>query len=79
LRNALSASIGRPLSATLLFDYPTIDALSRFLMREVLGEDRKVPDVPSAGKDDVLALVEELSDEEINRRLDEMRKGPARA
>ncbi|MHB1132624.1 MAG: SDR family NAD(P)-dependent oxidoreductase [Chloroflexota bacterium] len=36
LRNALSASVGRPLPATLLFDYPTIEDLTGFLLRELL-------------------------------------------
>jgi acyl transferase domain-containing protein/NADPH:quinone reductase-like Zn-dependent oxidoreductase/acyl carrier protein len=33
LRNSLSASTGRTLPATLLFDYPTLDALSGYFMR----------------------------------------------
>jgi hypothetical protein len=33
LRNALARSIGEPLPATLLFDYPSIDALTAFLVR----------------------------------------------
>ncbi len=36
LRNALAASLGRSLSATLLFDYPTIDSLTRHLAEDVL-------------------------------------------
>lgn len=36
LRNALSTSLGRPLPATLLFDYPTIGALTDYLSKEVL-------------------------------------------
>ena len=33
LRNALTRSIGQPLSVTLLFDYPTLDALTIYLAR----------------------------------------------
>jgi NADPH:quinone reductase-like Zn-dependent oxidoreductase/acyl carrier protein len=35
LRNALTRSIGQPLPATLLFDYPTLDALTDHLMRSL--------------------------------------------
>jgi hypothetical protein len=31
LRNALGAAVGMTLPATLLFDYPTVEALTRFL------------------------------------------------
>jgi acyl carrier protein len=33
LRNALTRSVGRSLPATLLFDYPTLDALAEYLFR----------------------------------------------
>ncbi len=36
LRNALAASLGRTLPATLLFDYPTIESLTLYLARDVL-------------------------------------------
>ncbi|WP_437873438.1 SDR family NAD(P)-dependent oxidoreductase [Sorangium sp. So ce363] len=36
LRNALSRRVGATLRATLAFDYPTVDALSRWLLGEVL-------------------------------------------
>jgi acyl transferase domain-containing protein len=36
LRNALGAAVRRTLPATLLFNYPTIDALTRYLCSEVL-------------------------------------------
>ncbi len=36
LRNRLSAELEKPLPATLVFDYPTIEALSDYLCREVL-------------------------------------------
>nr|AYM54554.1 short-chain dehydrogenase/reductase SDR [Racemicystis crocea] len=35
LRNALSARMGKPLPATLVFDYPTVSALSRHLLEKV--------------------------------------------
>jgi NAD(P)-dependent dehydrogenase (short-subunit alcohol dehydrogenase family)/acyl carrier protein len=36
LRNALAASLGRSLQATMLFDYPTIESLSLYLAKSVL-------------------------------------------
>ena len=36
LRNHLTGSIGRPLPATLLFDCPTLDELTGYLLREIL-------------------------------------------
>jgi acyl transferase domain-containing protein len=39
LRNALAASLGHSLSATLLFDYPTIESLTQFLAKDILKLD----------------------------------------
>jgi acyl carrier protein len=36
LRNALVTSLGRSLSSTLLFDYPTVESLTRYLGKDVL-------------------------------------------
>ena len=36
LRNVLAASLGHPLSATLLFDYPTVESLTHYLAKSVL-------------------------------------------
>jgi acyl carrier protein len=36
LRNALAASLGRSLSSTLLFDYPTVESLTHYLAKNVL-------------------------------------------
>jgi acyl transferase domain-containing protein/NADPH:quinone reductase-like Zn-dependent oxidoreductase/NADP-dependent 3-hydroxy acid dehydrogenase YdfG len=64
MRNRLASAFGRPLTATLLFDYPTIGALADFLVPA--GEQDT--DVPrDAMFDDVAAL----SDEEAERLLEE--------
>ena len=49
LRNRLGAglSLARPLPATLLFDYPTIEAISNYLM-EVLFPEAKAAIVKAA-------------------------------
>ena len=39
LRNSLATGLGRTLRSTLIFDYPTIDALVDFLMGELKMED----------------------------------------
>jgi acyl carrier protein len=72
LRNVLSGSIGRPLPATLLFDYPTIDALAGYLTQTVLGvtpaaggEAESAPDK----SEQVIDRIEEMSDEEVDRLL----------
>jgi len=36
LRNSLASAFGRSLSATLLFDYPTLESLTRYLAKDVL-------------------------------------------
>ena len=41
LRNALARSLGRSLPATLLFDYPTLDALTDYVMCDVLALERR--------------------------------------
>src|SRR5205814_851902 len=66
LRNRLQAGVGRPLRATLAFDYPTVDAIVRHLLRDVLGVDATAGDaqgkapsvVPmSAPAGDAIAIV----------------------
>ncbi|WP_437915946.1 amino acid adenylation domain-containing protein [Sorangium sp. So ce302] len=42
LRNALSARVGKALPATLLFDRPTVAALRRYLLDEVLPPDEQM-------------------------------------
>lgn len=75
LRNALSGAVGRPLPATLLFDYPTVDALVAHLSRNVLslGGDAEPAggDTGDERADGVLDRIEDLSDEEVERVLAE--------
>ncbi len=70
LRNNLGTAIGKTLPATLLFDYPTVDALTDVLLRELGVDDAAATAAasspPPAG---ALASIEELSDEEVERRL----------
>jgi acyl transferase domain-containing protein/NAD(P)-dependent dehydrogenase (short-subunit alcohol dehydrogenase family) len=70
LRNALAASLGRPLNATLLFDYPTVEALARHLAGEVLKCDVDVVARPEANRrENEFEKVRTLSDEEAEASL----------
>src|SRR5204862_100001 len=46
LRNALGVTAGQTLPATLLFDYPTVQALSDYLAREVLSSEMAQAEEP---------------------------------
>ena len=85
LRNLLGAALGsgRPLPATLVFDYPTVDAIAGYLADEVLGarrrrarptERRRRPRRrrrrPTARcVSSLLDDLDDLSDDEIDRQL----------
>ncbi len=77
LRNALGVAVNRTLPATLLFNYPTLDALTDFLFRELGGDavpgatDRKAKPVRRSLVEDI----ESLSDDEVNRMLGEKAMG----
>ena len=80
LRNSLGTCLGRPLPATLLFNYPTLNALAGFISREVFGDPpetetiRKMDFAPTNLLDDI----EALSDEEVDRQLSLRATGGAR-
>ena len=73
LRSLLTAGLGLPrsLPATLVFDYPTIAALSSYLAEEVLRWEKAPASKADAAPEDDLAgildLIEGLSDEEVDR------------
>jgi acyl carrier protein len=72
MRNVLTRSVGRSLPATLLFDYPTLDALAGYLMRVL---DLEAPAAvstaasahPATGS--AANAMAELSDEEAEAQL----------
>jgi acyl carrier protein len=76
LRNALAKSLVQALPATLLFDYPTLEALAVHLLRMLgleAGAEAKVPEADAAA----LAEISELSDEEAEvLLLKEFESGP---
>ena len=70
LRDALGLAVGRSLPATLLFDYPTVEALTKYLATDVLSLElsaalgrESVSDVDEWAE--VSAKLEGLSDEEL--------------
>ena len=74
LKNSLQASLGQTLRATLVFDYPTIEALVNYLFHDVLelseeshGGKTEPADEP---EEDSIEL-EELSNDEIGALLDD--------
>ena len=51
LRNRLTSLLGRPLSATLTFNYPTVEKLAAFFLAETRSAPEPVPPrVPGAGR-----------------------------
>ncbi|MBI5563328.1 MAG: SDR family NAD(P)-dependent oxidoreductase [Chloroflexi bacterium] len=81
LRNLLGTGLAlkRKLPATLVFDYPTLEALADYVAREVLPSTVEKPAPPTeaparvepAGKANTIETIEELSDEEVDRLLAE--------
>ncbi|MGK5641798.1 beta-ketoacyl synthase N-terminal-like domain-containing protein, partial [Streptomyces sp. URMC 126] len=60
LRNRLRAATGLPLPATVVFDHPTPEALSRRILADLLGEDdtaRALPAATAAADDEPIAIV----------------------
>lgn len=74
LRNRLQRAVGLPLRSTLAFDCPTIEAVGRYLMHDVLAVNApgRAPDEPVASTDDgddLLAAIEQLSDDQAEKLL----------
>jgi hypothetical protein len=66
LRKVLGVALGRTYPATLLFDYPTLDSLSAFIMQDCWGVEAPSP---SASPRDAIAKVEDLSEDDVDRLL----------
>ena len=86
LRNALSADLDARLSATALFDYPTLAALTDWLLRDVLKLQVEETSHTEAAQlmshahvrehvQDVLEEVAALSDDEVERMFQEKMAG----
>jgi acyl carrier protein len=66
LRNVLGAALGKSFPATLLFDYPTIETLGGFILRDGWGAETVEETAPAQ---DAVGSVEDLSDDEVDRLL----------
>jgi myxalamid-type polyketide synthase MxaC len=73
LRNVLGESVNRTLPATLLFNYPTLGALTGFLFSEVGGEVpiKPVARVVKLERKNLVEDIEALADDEVDRMLGE--------
>ncbi|OZV75710.1 hypothetical protein CA850_28135 [Micromonospora echinospora] len=81
LRNALSLSVDRSLPATVLFDYPTVEALAGFVAGELQPAEPAEPTGPpptrtaaavvDTDRDAWLAEIEQLSDAEVEALLEQ--------
>jgi mycoketide-CoA synthase len=72
LRNALASSLRRPLSPTLVYDYPTIESLSYHLAKDVLGlqlGDSASPQESMALENEDLKELQEISESEAESLL----------
>jgi acyl transferase domain-containing protein len=80
LRNLLGSGLGleKPLPATLVFDFPTTEAITGYLQTEVLDLGEEGPPPHGRARSGVPSLVEEieqLSEEEVDRLLAEGGRG----
>jgi acyl carrier protein len=69
LRNVLAQALGRPLSATLLFDYPTIRGLAGYLLGLVVAPEVEVVEDRKAAVLETDAELAAMSDAEAEELL----------
>jgi len=77
LRNLLGNGLGlkRSLPATLVFDYPTVEAIADYLARDVLAlQSAEAEAAAPTNAPDVVESIEDLSDDEVDRLLQERMK-----
>ncbi|CAI7975412.1 Polyketide synthase [Frankia sp. Hr75.2] len=69
LKNRLQVVLGRPIPATLVFEYPTVDELSAILAAEMLPADVEAAEGIGTIDPTVLAEIDRLSDQEVDTAL----------
>ncbi len=85
LRNLLGKALDlpRPLPVTLVFDYPTVTAVTDYLANDILKladeshspAETVPPPAAKGGEPAMLDTIEDLSDDDVDRLLSEMTKG----
>ena len=70
LRNVVGAALGRTLPATVLFNYPNIDALSGWLETELFGQELPAIDPDAEIQQRLEAEVADLSEAELDNLLE---------
>jgi acyl carrier protein len=78
LRNALSAAAGKALPSTLIFSYPSTGALAGYLAAEIQRgpeAESATAAAPQPEEDDFLSRLEQLSDDAVDRMLNEAAGG----
>ena len=83
LRNSLATGLGRTLRSTIIFDYPTIDALVDYLMEELKFEDAALKSAhpkppPEEGKSPQSEAPADLDLDALLSNLDRMSEGDVR-
>ena len=71
LRNAFGAALGKPLPATLLFDFPTLGKLIDGILVNAFGEPPLAKPAPAvrANATEMIHAVSDLSDDDVEREL----------
>ena len=72
LRNKLSKAFGQDMPASIVFDYPTVEKLSVFMMTEFLHQTEASSDVIQSVLDNPGFLDEEMSDEDLLNTMEEL-------
>jgi acyl transferase domain-containing protein/acyl carrier protein len=81
LRNALATALGRSFPPSLVYDYPSIRKLTGYLEIELLGGLDRTPTAstpakpPEVSGQDRISALENLSDDDVERMLQERRSG----
>jgi len=69
LRNSIGELAGKTLPATLLFKYPTIGALTDYVLDDVFGLGETEPETASTDVDKDAAVIQPLDEDEVKRLL----------
>jgi hypothetical protein len=69
LKSRLEKSLGAEVRVTAVFNYPTIDGLSEYLLGELLPTSVQEAVLVPAGADDAVSRIKAMSEEDVDRLL----------